>query len=607
MKYVFVEEERKEIEELKKERNYDELDRRLNTRISFGTAGLREIMKSGFAYMNNLTVCQTAQGLAAYLLSQNRAEDTSVIIGYDGRHHSMEFARLSAAIMLQQGIRVYLFSEVVPTPYVSYGVRHFSCSAGIMVTASHNPKEYNGYKIYWSDSAQIAEPIDGHIKKCIEENLEPNLEAVKNISSLVDYSFSALLADPTEEVCRGYNEECSVKLRHFPQRLEQQIPIVYTPMHGVGGKWMGKMFEAFGLDPFVPVAEQMQPDAEFPTVKFPNPEEGKGALQLAIETAERSGSTLILANDPDADRLAVAEKEVDKWKVFNGDETAILLADWVWTNAVAANPTLDAKEHVMLSSTVSSKMLHSIAKKEGFTAVETLTGFKWMGKLAVELSKKGKKVLFAFEESIGYMIGDICWDKDGIRAGAVFAEMATYYKTVKKVTISERLRELYKRYGYFKNANGYFYCYDPAVMKELFDEIRHEGKYVKKCGEFEISHIRDLTGKGYDSRQSDFAPTLPVSNSTQMITFYFENGAEGFFQKDFFFLKLILFVVTLRGSGTEPKLKFYIEHHGSDEKEVSETLVKVRLFMYANPDFIISRRPAVPNEMRVFSLRSSSS
>jgi len=263
-------------------------------------------------------------------------------------------------------------------------------------------------------------------------------------------------------------------------------------------------------------------------------------------TADKLHSTLIIANDPDADRLAVAEKlPSGNWKIFNGNEIGILLADWVWTQYKTKHPNSDSKNCVVLNSTVSSKMLQSMASKENLYYEETLTGFKWLGNKAQELMQRGYTFLYAFEEAIGFMIGDICLDKDGIRGAAVFAEMASYYREHQSISCKERLMQLYQKYGYFATRNRYFFCYDPKVMESIFQSIRNDGKYCSHVGPFQVATIRDLT-TGYDSSQPDKKAILPISSSTHMITFFFVNGG----------------IATLRGSGTEPKLKYYVELHG---------------------------------------------
>jgi len=253
--------------------------------------------------------------------------------------------------------------------------------------------------------------------------------------------------------------------------------------------------------------------------------------------------------------LAVAEKqEKGECKIFTGNEIGILLGHWAWTQYKHKNPDIKPANCAVLNTTVSSKMLKAMAEKEGLYYEETLTGFKWLGNKADELQKQGKHFVFAFEEAIGFMVGDVCLDKDGIRGGAVFAEMAVYLNN-RSLLCGQHLNNLYKEYGYFATNNRYFFCYDPKILELIFQRIRNDGKYCNSVGSFKVKHIRDLT-TGYDNSQPNNKAILPVSSSTYMITFFFENGCVG----------------TLRGSGTEPKLKYYVELAGSDPQATTKTL-----------------------------------
>lgn len=517
---------------------------RLAGRISFGTAGLRGKMCAGFAFMNELTVTQASQGLAVYLLNGSAdSAERGVVVGHDHRHHSLRFAQLTAAALLSKGFKVYLFEKLAATPLVPYAALLKKAAAGVMITASHNPKDDNGYKVYWDNGCQIVAPHDKGIAKCIEENLQPwdvDVDALLKQSAQ-----SGRLVDPTADVETNYFTDIQQYSYNKEANAKSELKITYTAMHGVGTPWVAKAFEAFNLPAYIPVEEQIAPHPDFPTVAFPNPEEGKGALKLAIQRADSAGSPLILANDPDADRLAVAEKLDDgSWKVFTGNEIGILLAHWVWQKFSAAHPEVPVDKCVMLNTTVSSKMLSAMAAKEGFHYDETLTGFKWLGSVAADLTSKGYHFLYAFEEAIGFMVGDVCRDKDGVRAAAVFAEMAVELYS-QRSTVVRTLHSLYEKYGYYATNNRYFFCYDPALMETIFGRIRNNGQYSEACGPYKIKNIRDLT-TGYDSSRPDKKAILPTSSSTHMITFFFENGC----------------VATLRGSGTEPKLKYYIEHHG---------------------------------------------
>lgn len=556
---------RNEIQSLVDAKDWSELKRRLLTRIAFGTAGLRGVMRAGFNSMNDLVIIQTAQGLSEYILKQfPNPEDhkRGVVFGYDGRHNSKRFAELSACILINRGIKVHLFSKMVPTPFVPFTVLQLKCLAGVVVTASHNPKEDNGYKVYWANGPQIIPPHDKGIQKCIEANLIPE-DSSWDTSILEGNS---MLSDPFSEMSKLYYE--SLLKNVAPQFLKSNetsdIRFVYTAMHGVGFPFIECAFEAAKLKPVLAVAEQCDPDPDFPTVKFPNPEEGKSSLELSIKKANAEGVTIILANDPDADRLACAEKDPinGTWKVFNGNELGALMGWWAIKNFKALDPKLDLTKCYTMASTVSSKILRSMGAIEGFKFEETLTGFKWMGNRSIELAETGNKVLFAFEEAIGFMFSTAVLDKDGISAAVHLATMACYLKATEGITLMEKLKAIYQQYGFHSNKSSYLFCYDPPTIKKIFSRIRSfdNGKpatYPESIlnGEFKIKHVRDLTN-GVDTSEDDGKAKLPVSSSSEMITFTFENGL----------------VVTLRTSGTEPKIKYYAEMCAKPEEKDWEEL-----------------------------------
>ncbi|KAK9508228.1 hypothetical protein O3M35_007934 [Rhynocoris fuscipes] len=462
-----------EVEQLLKDNKQAELERIFLQRIEFGTAGLRGRMGPGYFQMNDLVIIQTAQGLLKYLLTQPvDLLNKGVVLGYDGRHNSKRFAELTAGIFLRAGSPVMLCSNVIPTPFVPFAVTKYKAAAGVMVTASHNPKDDNGYKVYWNNGAQE----------------------------------------------------------------------------------------------LIPVKEQIEPDADFPTVKFPNPEEGKSALDLSIRTADINNSVIILANDPDADRLAVAEK-IHSWRVFTGNEIGALLGWWMIYTYKQRNPNADLSNAYMLSSTVSSKILKTMASAEGISFEETLTGFKWMGNRACQLHTEGKQVLFAFEEAIGFMCGTAVLDKDGISAAVTVAELAAFLYNNGK-TLTSQLDSIYTKYGHHICDNSYFICDDPQLTKTIFNRLRNFNEHSNGMsldsypkwilnGKYKVISVRDLTN-GFDSTKADNKATLPISKTSQMITFTFDNG----------------FVVTLRTSGTEPKLKYYSELCANPEIQDTEVLQK---------------------------------
>ncbi|XP_011502643.1 PREDICTED: glucose 1,6-bisphosphate synthase [Ceratosolen solmsi marchali] len=524
-------------------------------RLEFGTAGLRGQMGPGYNQMNDLVIIQTGQGLVKYLLKIiPDVTEKGIILGYDGRYNSKRFAELTATIFLNKKIKVYMYSKVCPTPFIPYGVLKYKCAAGVMVTASHNPKEDNGYKVYWENGSQIITPHDKEIQKSILENLEP-LQSSWNTSSIYTNS---IFKDPLTEVMEAYFSDIKKNVLYPEVNRKTSLRFTYTPVHGVGYNYMAEAFKVANFNPFIVVDEQKNPDPEFSTVKFPNPEE-PSALELSIKTANDNDSTIIIANDPDADRLACAIKNNGDWHVFSGNELGALLGWWMLHTFKVRQPDCNLADAYMMASTVSSKILASIAKKEGFKFEETLTGFKWMGNKASELIKFGKTILFAYEEAIGFMCGSNVLDKDGVSAGTRIAEMAAYLQTM-GFTLIDKLNEIYSEYGYHISDNSYWICHEQETIKSIFNRLRNfddKANTYPTCileGKYPIRSVRDLT-TGYDNTQPGNRAVLPVSNSSQMITFTFKNGL----------------VTTLRTSGTEPKIKYYNELCASpDQKDVTK-------------------------------------
>ncbi|XP_035272589.1 phosphoglucomutase-2 [Anguilla anguilla] len=527
----------------------EELRRCFGARMEFGTAGLRAAMGPGISCMNDLTIIQTTQGLCRYL--EQRFSDLKargVAIGFDARAHpesggsSKRFARLATAVLIGRGVPVYLFSDITPTPFVPFTVSHLKLCAGIMVTASHNPKQDNGYKVYWDNGAQIIPPHDTGIASAVEESLEPWPQAWED--QLV--RDSPLVKDPLQDIQREYFLAIQDMCFHRSINKSSEVKFVHTSVHGVGHAFVQSAFQAFDLRPPFAVPEQKEPDPEFPTVKYPNPEEGEGVLTLSFALADKEGATVVLANDPDADRLAVAEKQQSgQWRVFSGNELGALLGWWLFRCWRQKFPEPSkVKDVYMLASTVSSKILRAIALKQGFHFEETLTGFKWMGNRAKQLLDQGRTVLFAFEEAIGYMCCPAVLDKDGVSAAAIAAELTSYISK-QGSSLSQQLTAIYEEYGYHITKNSYFICHDQDTIRGLFQRLRNfdgENTYPTRCGSFTVSSVRDLT-TGYDSQQPDKKAVLPTSKSSQMITFTFSNGG----------------VATMRTSGTEPKIKYYTE------------------------------------------------
>ncbi|KAJ3102159.1 Phosphoglucomutase-3 [Phlyctochytrium bullatum] len=587
-------ETRQSIQSLLDSNDVAELERLLRNPIKFGTAGLRASMEAGFACMNDLTVIQASQGLADYVASTvENGKERGVVIGHDHRYNSQTFARLTAAVFLHFGFKVYLYRGLVHTPLVPFAVRHLKASCGVMVTASHNPKNDNGYKVYWENGCQIIPPHDNGIAKRIAAHQVPLTWDTEV------WSTHPNCWDRTKELTDAYFKSLK-PLVHFEGNPHTELKYAYTAMHGVGAPFAARALKVFNLPPYIPVEEQIEPDPKFPTVPFPNPEE-RGALNLAMRAAERQGCSLVLANDPDADRFAVAERQPNgKWHVFTGDQLGVILASASLLNATEDGK--DVSKLAMVASTVSSKMLRSMAEIEGFYFEETLTGFKWMANRLIELKEQDENPLvpcFAYEEAIGFMVSDAVYDKDGVSALALFVELAAR-QHAKDLSMKSYLDSLYEKYGYHASNNHYFICRDPATIKRIFSKIRFGEvggpkeafgrttfkkngtvlRYPIEVGNVAVKSIRDLTvgfqvddlpavlrehkgaqsnGAGFDVAPGTFEPSLPVSASSEMITFTLTNGC----------------VFTLRTSGTEPKIKYYIEMKGVDLDEVHAYLGQV--------------------------------
>jgi len=598
---------RNQIVELTNKGNIPELTSRLTNHLSFGTAGLRAAMKAGFNFLNDLTIIQASQGLLRYLriMFPDDLQERGIVIGYDGRHNSLRFAQRTAAIFLHSRIRVRLFSEVVPTPWVSYAVRKLNACGGVMITASHNPKMDNGYKVSWANGSQIVTPFDLGIEDARNANLEPwsnswdleiatmepNEKANPGTPGNIAFKWRS---DPFQLVWNSYFGDVKAEIGFNPPETNARAKkqIVHTSMHGVAHKFAKQMFKTLGLPGFLYQFHQYETDGDFPTLPFPNPEEGAEVLKLALRTADENDSNVVVANDPDADRMGLAEKQDDgSWRIFTGNETASIIAWWI----VRRLKTVETSEEelancYMLTSTVSTRMPATMARMEGFQFEETLTGFKWMGNRASQLADLGHKVLFAFEEAVGFMTTPSCvLEKDGISAAGMIGEIVAYLeeeaareaeeeeeeeadvgispedeepneKTEKIVwTLAGILDHIYTTYGYHLAKTSYFVCHDLVKIKAMFDRIRTlgvDGKYPTNCGPYEIRYIRDLT-TGYDNSQANNVAILPVNKSIQMITVTFVNGCRA----------------TLRTSGTEPKVKYYAEMIGppkNPKEEVEE-------------------------------------
>ena len=493
-----------------------ELTNRFDGRLQFGTAGLRGRLQAGSMGMNRVLVAQAAGGLAAYLKDYDKTP--SIVIGYDGRKNSDVFARDTAEIMAGAGIKAYLLPRKLPTPVLAYAIQYFDATAGVMVTASHNPPEDNGYKVYLgkeNGGGQIVSPADKDIAALIDK------VAAGNIADLPRSQDFTILND---EIVDAY----IAKTASLAKEPQADINYVYTAMHGVGYEVLSKTLAKAGLPQPHVVAEQVWPDGTFPTVNFPNPEE-KGALDLAIKVAKENNAEFIIANDPDADRLAVAVPDAKgNWKPLHGNVIGCYLG-WYLAKQYHAQ----GKKGVLACSLVSSPALAEIAKKYGFDSEETLTGFKYIGKV--------NGLLFGFEEALGYLVDpDKVRDKDGISAAIVFLDLVRSLKKEGK-TLADYAADFTKEFGAYVSGQISIRVSDLSEIGKLMSALRHNPP--AEVGGFKVATFLDHTKT---DRQSD------------ILVFVLENGSR----------------LIARPSGTEPKIKFYLDARGTDPKNADEVLAQ---------------------------------
>jgi phosphomannomutase len=520
-----------------------ELLDRFGASLEFGTAGLRGVIGAGTNRMNRAVVLRTSWGLGQFLLEREPdGKQRGVVIGYDGRRMSRELAEDTACALAALGIRAYLTNEVEPTPLLAFAVTRLGCAAGVMITASHNPPEYNGYKAYWGNGAQIIPPVDVGIAQAIER--APAAKDVPRLS-LADAQEKGLVAIVGPELERDYLAE--VKKLGVRDDGDRSLSIVYTPLHGVGDKLTRLAFEESGYPNVVSVAEQQKPDGAFPTVEFPNPEE-KGAMDLAFALGRARAADLVIANDPDADRLAIALPSTDATSGFvqlTGNQVGVLLGHYILTNGLRSTEKAHvpgADTPIVIASIVSSPMLGVIASALGAKYEEVLTGFKWIANRAMDLkSERGWRFVFGYEEALGYTVGELVRDKDGISAAVIFAELTSVLRA-RGTTVLAHLEDLYRRYGLFtssqvnltkKGVEGI------AELRAIMARLRKDPPWT--IGDHEVVHVRDVQEQVIFEKDGTRKPlALPKSD---VLVFELASGSR----------------VIARPSGTEPKAKFYFD------------------------------------------------
>jgi phosphomannomutase len=510
-----------------------ELRERFSGPLEFGTAGLRGVLGAGESRMNRAVVMRTTAGLARYLLGAlGEGARRGVAIGYDGRRLSRQFAEDAACVLAAAGIAAHLSPIPCPTPIAAFAVRHLGASAGVMVTASHNPPQYNGYKAYWENAAQIIPPHDTGIADAIDR--VPPADQIPRLP-LDEARQKGLVRDFPEALERAYLD--AIRALSVRQDGDRAIPIVYTPLHGVGNRLVRRALDEAGFTHVTTVPEQAEPDGSFPTVVFPNPEE-KGAMDLAFALARREGAELVLANDPDVDRLAVAVRRPDgDYTQLTGNQVGVLLGHYLLTEGRD-----QGEGRLVLASCVSTPMLGAIAAALGVSYEETLTGFKWIANRAMELERSaGARFIFGFEEALGYTIGPVVRDKDGISAAAILAELAAVRRAQGR-TLLDELEALARRYGLFVSGQRSFTLPGSEGMELIescMEQLRRSPPVA--IGGVAVVARSDFEARTRTQRDGTVEPlALPESN---VLVYELEGGSR----------------IIARPSGTEPKIKFYLD------------------------------------------------
>ena len=549
------EETRKEL--LAISNDEEEIKDRFYRELEFGTAGLRGIIGAGTNRMNKYTVTKATQGLANYII-KNGTQNKGVAIAYDSRNMSTEFSEEAALCLNANGIKTYVFESLRPTPELSFAIRELGCTAGIVVTASHNPPKYNGYKVYWEDGAQITFPRDKEI--------------INEVNSIEDCT-TAKTMSKDEAISRGlYNvigkdidDKYIAELKKLVvnqdiiNEVQKDLKIVYTPLHGTGNIPARRILKEIGFENVYVVPEQELPDGNFPTVSYPNPEDPK-AFDLALKLAKKVDADIVIANDPDADRLGVHVKDskTGEYIAFNGNMTGVILAEYVISEKKKNNKLpINA---AMVKSIVSSNMVDVIANEYGVKLFEVLTGFKYIGEKIKEFEQnKNFEYVFGYEESYGYLIGTHARDKDGIVATMALCEAAAVYKK-QGLTLWDKMLELYEKYGYFKEgiitvtlegADG------AEQIKSIMEKMRTNTP--SNFGNYKILAVRDYsTGKIKNLVTSEETDTgLPKSN---VLYYELENNEW----------------CCIRPSGTEPKIKLYMGVRGTSMQNAEEKLEELK-------------------------------
>ena len=543
---------------LKIKDNKEEIEDRFYKELEFGTAGLRGIIGAGTNRMNKYVVGKATQGLANYIIKRN-TQDKGVVISYDSRHMSPEFSKQTALVLNANGIKSYIFDHLRPVPELSFAVRELGCTAGIMITASHNKPEYNGYKVYWDDGSQIVAPVDKDIMS--EVKAITDYKQIKEISQeeAEEKGLYNVIGKEIDDKYISTLKNCVLN----PEIVREQgkrLKVVYTPLHGAGNEMVQRILKEIGLQNVYVVPEQEKPDGDFPTVDYPNPE-AKEAFKLALDLAAKVDADIVLANDPDADRLGIYAKDVKtgEYKDYTGNMSALLVAEYRISQMKEKG--ILPKNGMLISTIVSSNLAKAIAKEYDLEFREVLTGFKNIGEqIKLEEQKEnGKKYVFGFEESYGCLIGDYARDKDGISAVMSLCEAACYYMS-KGITLWDQMINIYKKYGYYKEGQVSIVLEGASgaeKIKSMMENMRKE--LPEKIGKYKVEEFKDFKQDIFKNlKTGEISKTgLPSSN----VLYYT-------LEKDCW--------CCVRPSGTEPKIKLYVGVKADSMEQAEKDLEELK-------------------------------
>lgn len=527
---------RKEVQALLDNPDTTELVDAFYKDLEFGTGGLRGIMGAGSNRMNRYTVGTATQGLANYLIKEfGRDADLKVAIGYDCRHNSSEFSRMVAGIFAANGIKVYLYEALRPTPLVSYAIRELGCQSGVMLTASHNPKEYNGFKAYWSDGAQMIAPHD--------QNVIDEVNAIKSIAEIKFDGPSDMITLMGKEMDDKFIKEVLSK-RLSPEVIKRQhdLKIVFTPLHGTSGQVLPRCLKEAGFDNVHPVKEQMVVSGDFPTVESPNPENAS-ALKMAIDQAKAIDAEIVMATDPDGDRIGTAVKDKEgNWVLINGNQTCLLYAYYAIEKRREAGELKD--NQYLVKTIVTTDLIKTIAERNNIELYDTYTGFKWIADV-IRKNEGKKEYLGGGEESYGYLWSDFVRDKCSVSACTIFAEIAAWAKD-KGQSIYELLEHIYLQYGYSLEKNISVVRPGKSGAEEIQAMMQNfRSNPLKELAGSKVTEVLDYQSLKSLNTVTGETKDLVMPTTSNVLQYRCEDGTK----------------LSIRPSGTEPKIKFYIEVH----------------------------------------------